>query len=303
MVATQPGPERAVVEAHGRVHVVGDEREVVDPPPVGGGRLGGLGHVVHAASPWSEGPGSPGPAALPRYRSGPQRRSPGADKRRSCSEVGTCRSSRECGAERRQRRVPGRRRRGPARRHARRPVPRPSRCSNRRAVAPPTCPSWRKSCAAVCATSAVATTPASPTSARATPRPACSATSRRPAPCSPCSKRCATRSTAGSPRPAGAGGGTVDPRPVRHRAADLRRGRHDARPTIARVQTLEVSRYGNPFGFEHDHRFLTRSALFFYMRYASRGRARELQAGRHRRAAADRTRASRRRCSSSSIRT
>jgi putative sugar O-methyltransferase len=39
-------------------------------------------------------------------------------------------------------------------------------------------------------------------------------------------------------------------------------------PTVARVHNLEVSRYGNPFGFEHDHRFLTRSALFFYMRYA-----------------------------------
>ena len=30
----EPRAERAVVEAHGRVHVVGDEREVVDPPPV-----------------------------------------------------------------------------------------------------------------------------------------------------------------------------------------------------------------------------------------------------------------------------
>jgi len=39
-------------------------------------------------------------------------------------------------------------------------------------------------------------------------------------------------------------------------------------PTIARVGDLDVSRVGNPFGFEHDHRFLTRSALFFYMRYA-----------------------------------
>jgi putative sugar O-methyltransferase len=39
-------------------------------------------------------------------------------------------------------------------------------------------------------------------------------------------------------------------------------------PTIAPVCNLEVSRYGNPFGFEHGHRFLTRSALFFYMRYA-----------------------------------
>ena len=29
-----------------------------------------------------------------------------------------------------------------------------------------------------------------------------------------------------------------------------------------------MSRLGNPFGFEHEHRFLTRSALFFYMRYA-----------------------------------
>jgi putative sugar O-methyltransferase len=39
-------------------------------------------------------------------------------------------------------------------------------------------------------------------------------------------------------------------------------------PTIATVADLEVSRVGNPFGFEHEHRFLTRSALFFYMRYA-----------------------------------
>src|SRR4029079_12373499 len=39
-------------------------------------------------------------------------------------------------------------------------------------------------------------------------------------------------------------------------------------PTTASVANLEVSRFGNPFGFEHDHRFLTRSALFFYMRYA-----------------------------------
>jgi putative sugar O-methyltransferase len=38
--------------------------------------------------------------------------------------------------------------------------------------------------------------------------------------------------------------------------------------TIASVGELEVSRCGNPFGFEHEHRFLTRSALFFYMRYA-----------------------------------
>ena len=30
----QPGVEHAVVEAHGRVHVRGDERQVVDPPPV-----------------------------------------------------------------------------------------------------------------------------------------------------------------------------------------------------------------------------------------------------------------------------
>jgi putative sugar O-methyltransferase len=39
-------------------------------------------------------------------------------------------------------------------------------------------------------------------------------------------------------------------------------------PTIARISGLDVSRVGNPFGFEHEHRFLTRSALFFYMRYA-----------------------------------
>jgi putative sugar O-methyltransferase len=39
-------------------------------------------------------------------------------------------------------------------------------------------------------------------------------------------------------------------------------------PTIAPVCNLEVSRMGNPFGFMHAHRFLTRSALFFYMRYA-----------------------------------
>jgi putative sugar O-methyltransferase len=38
--------------------------------------------------------------------------------------------------------------------------------------------------------------------------------------------------------------------------------------TIRGVEHLEVSRFGNPFGFEHEHRFLTRSALFFYMRYA-----------------------------------
>ena len=35
----EPGAEGAVVEAHGRVHVVGDERQVVDPSP---GRGGGL---------------------------------------------------------------------------------------------------------------------------------------------------------------------------------------------------------------------------------------------------------------------
>jgi putative sugar O-methyltransferase len=39
-------------------------------------------------------------------------------------------------------------------------------------------------------------------------------------------------------------------------------------PTIASVCNLEVSRIGNPFGFTHARRFLTRSALFFYMRYA-----------------------------------
>jgi putative sugar O-methyltransferase len=38
--------------------------------------------------------------------------------------------------------------------------------------------------------------------------------------------------------------------------------------TIAPVCHLEVSRVGNPYGFVHGHRFLTRSALFFYMRYA-----------------------------------
>jgi len=46
------------------------------------------------------------------------------------------------------------------------------------------------------------------------------------------------------------------------------RARAERTPTIASVDHLEVSRVGNPFGFEHDHRFLTRSALFFYMRYA-----------------------------------
>ncbi len=39
-------------------------------------------------------------------------------------------------------------------------------------------------------------------------------------------------------------------------------------PTIASVDDLAVSRVGNPFGFEREQRFLTRSALFFYMRYA-----------------------------------
>jgi putative sugar O-methyltransferase len=39
-------------------------------------------------------------------------------------------------------------------------------------------------------------------------------------------------------------------------------------PTIESVCNLEVSRMGNPYGFTHAHRFLTRSALFFYMRYA-----------------------------------
>jgi len=39
-------------------------------------------------------------------------------------------------------------------------------------------------------------------------------------------------------------------------------------PTIESACTLEVSRMGNPFGFTHEGRFLTRSALFFYMRYA-----------------------------------
>jgi putative sugar O-methyltransferase len=39
-------------------------------------------------------------------------------------------------------------------------------------------------------------------------------------------------------------------------------------PTIRSIDELEVSRAGNPFGYERDGRFLTMSALYYYMRYA-----------------------------------
>jgi putative sugar O-methyltransferase len=46
----------------------------------------------------------------------------------------------------------------------------------------------------------------------------------------------------------------------------LERTRHA--PTIASIDELDVSRVGNPFGFERDGRFVTTSALYYYMRYA-----------------------------------
>jgi putative sugar O-methyltransferase len=38
--------------------------------------------------------------------------------------------------------------------------------------------------------------------------------------------------------------------------------------TIVSIDELEVSRVGNPYGYERDGRFLTTSALYYYMRYA-----------------------------------
>jgi putative sugar O-methyltransferase len=45
-------------------------------------------------------------------------------------------------------------------------------------------------------------------------------------------------------------------------ARDCRRG------TLVSIDELDVSRVGNPHGYEHDGRFLTDAALYYYMRYA-----------------------------------